>query len=230
MPSRRSRACSTRACRSSGSASGTSCWRSRSARKTYKLSRGHRGANQPVKDLETGKVEITSQNHGFAVDPKTLPANARVTHVSLFDGTNEGIAATDRPAFSRAVPPGGEPRPVGQPPPVPSLRRDDRGAQGRRVKRPRQGGHGMFDLSGRVALVTGGNGGIGLGFARGLAKAGATRDGGRAQRGEERGRGGGAGRARRAGADRSRWTSPTRRRSAPWSRPRPSASGGSTSW
>jgi carbamoyl-phosphate synthase small subunit len=79
--------------------------------KTYKLARGHRGANQPVKDLETGKVEITSQNHGFAVDPKTLPAHAKVTHVSLFDGTNEGIAATDRPAFSVQYHPEASPGP-----------------------------------------------------------------------------------------------------------------------
>jgi carbamoyl-phosphate synthase small subunit len=79
--------------------------------KTYKLSRGHRGANQPVKDLATGKVEITSQNHGFAVDPKTLPAHAKVTHVSLFDGTNEGIAATDRPAFSVQYHPEASPGP-----------------------------------------------------------------------------------------------------------------------
>ncbi|WP_198371241.1 glutamine-hydrolyzing carbamoyl-phosphate synthase small subunit [Roseomonas rosulenta] len=79
--------------------------------KTYKLARGHRGANQPVKDLATGKVEITSQNHGFAVDPKTLPANAKVTHVSLFDGTNEGIAATDRPAFSVQYHPEASPGP-----------------------------------------------------------------------------------------------------------------------
>ena len=80
--------------------------------KTYKLPRGHRGANQPVKDLATGKVEITSQNHGFAVDPKTLPANAKVTHVSLFDGTNEGIAATDRPAFSVQYHPEANPGPT----------------------------------------------------------------------------------------------------------------------
>jgi carbamoyl-phosphate synthase small subunit len=80
--------------------------------KTYKLDRGHRGANQPVKDLATGRVEITSQNHGFAVDPKTLPATARVTHVSLFDGTNEGIAATDRPAFSVQYHPEASPGPT----------------------------------------------------------------------------------------------------------------------
>jgi carbamoyl-phosphate synthase small subunit len=79
--------------------------------KTTKLPRGHRGANHPVKDLDTGKVEITSQNHGFAVLPETLPANARVTHVSLFDGTNEGIAATDRPAFSVQYHPEASPGP-----------------------------------------------------------------------------------------------------------------------
>lgn len=79
--------------------------------KTTKLPRGHRGANHPVKDLDTGKVEITSQNHGFAVMPETLPTNARVTHVSLFDGTNEGIAATDRPAFSVQYHPEASPGP-----------------------------------------------------------------------------------------------------------------------
>jgi carbamoyl-phosphate synthase small subunit len=78
---------------------------------TYKLDRGHRGANQPVKDLTTGKVEITSQNHGFAVDAKTLPANVQVTHVSLFDGSNEGLAATDRPAFSVQYHPEASPGP-----------------------------------------------------------------------------------------------------------------------
>ncbi|MGZ3157832.1 MAG: glutamine amidotransferase-related protein, partial [Burkholderiaceae bacterium] len=64
-----------------------------------KLDRGHRGANQPVKDLTTGRVEITSQNHGFAVDPATLPPTAKVTHVSLFDGSLQGFARTDKPAF-----------------------------------------------------------------------------------------------------------------------------------
>src|SRR6185503_6837644 len=64
--------------------------------KTYKLDRGHRGANQPVKDLATGKVEITAQNHGFAVDLDTLPASVTPTHVSLFDGSNEGLACSDR--------------------------------------------------------------------------------------------------------------------------------------
>ncbi|MDG3064041.1 glutamine-hydrolyzing carbamoyl-phosphate synthase small subunit [Thauera mechernichensis] len=71
-----------------------------SGAKTMKMSTGHHGANHPVKDLDTGKVLITSQNHGFAVDPSTMPANLRVTHVSLFDGTNQGIARTDVPAFS----------------------------------------------------------------------------------------------------------------------------------
>ncbi|WP_419896406.1 glutamine-hydrolyzing carbamoyl-phosphate synthase small subunit [Roseomonas sp. USHLN139] len=79
--------------------------------KTFKLERGHRGANQPVKDLTTGRVEITSQNHGFAVDEKSLPANVTVTHVSLFDGSNEGIAATDRPAFSVQYHPEASPGP-----------------------------------------------------------------------------------------------------------------------
>ena len=68
--------------------------------RTYKLDRGHRGANQPVKDMATGKVEITSQNHGFAVDPESLPAGVTATHLSLFDGTNEGLAIEGRPVFS----------------------------------------------------------------------------------------------------------------------------------
>ena len=68
--------------------------------KTVKMATGHHGANHPVQDLEGGRVMITSQNHGFAVDETTLPANVRVTHRSLFDGTNQGIARTDVPAFS----------------------------------------------------------------------------------------------------------------------------------
>ena len=67
---------------------------------TMKMAQGHHGANHPVKEHATGKVEIVSMNHGFAVDPKTLPANAEETHVSLFDGSNCGIRLTDRPAFS----------------------------------------------------------------------------------------------------------------------------------
>ena len=67
--------------------------------RTVKMKFGHHGANHPVKDLDDGRVLITSQNHGFAVDPATLPANARVTHTSLFDGSLQGFALTDRPAF-----------------------------------------------------------------------------------------------------------------------------------
>ena len=67
--------------------------------KTFKMQSSHHGANHPVKDLDTGRVSITSQNHGFAVDDKNLPANLRPTHVSLFDGTLQGLARTDKPAF-----------------------------------------------------------------------------------------------------------------------------------
>ena len=70
-----------------------------SGAKTFKMKFGHHGANHPVKDLDNGRVSITSQNHGFAVDAATLPANLRPTHVSLFDGTLQGLARTDRPAF-----------------------------------------------------------------------------------------------------------------------------------
>ena len=70
-----------------------------SGAKTVKMKFGHHGANHPVKDLDTGRVVITSQNHGFAVDPATLPPNLRATHVSLFDGSLQGFARTDRPAF-----------------------------------------------------------------------------------------------------------------------------------
>jgi carbamoyl-phosphate synthase small subunit len=71
-----------------------------SGAKTLKMGHGHHGANHPVQDLDSGRVMITSQNHGFAVDEATLPATLRVTHRSLFDGTNQGIARTDVPAFS----------------------------------------------------------------------------------------------------------------------------------
>jgi carbamoyl-phosphate synthase small subunit len=67
--------------------------------KTYKLKFGHRGANHPVKELETGKVEITSQNHGFAVDPDSLPKNVKVTHLNLYDGTVEGLRHETQPVF-----------------------------------------------------------------------------------------------------------------------------------
>ncbi len=70
-----------------------------SGARTMKMKFGHHGANHPVKDLETGHVLITSQNHGFAVDADSLPANLKVTHVSLFDGSIQGLARTDRPAF-----------------------------------------------------------------------------------------------------------------------------------
>ena len=67
--------------------------------RTYKMKFGHHGANHPVKDLDSGRVSITSQNHGFAVDPESLPSTLRATHVSLFDGTLQGLAHVDKPAF-----------------------------------------------------------------------------------------------------------------------------------
>ena len=70
-----------------------------SGAKTMKMKFGHHGANHPVKDLDTGRVLITSQNHGFAVDPASLPENMRTTHVSLFDGSLQGLSRTDKPAF-----------------------------------------------------------------------------------------------------------------------------------
>ncbi|MDA8253944.1 MAG: glutamine-hydrolyzing carbamoyl-phosphate synthase small subunit [Rhodospirillales bacterium] len=80
--------------------------------RTYKLVRGHRGANQPVKDLLTGRVEITSQNHGFAVDEASLPEGVRVTHRSLFDGSNEGLACPGKRAFSVQYHPEASPGPT----------------------------------------------------------------------------------------------------------------------
>jgi carbamoyl-phosphate synthase small subunit len=75
-----------------------------SGARTFKMKFGHHGANHPVKDLDSGRVSITSQNHGFAVDEKGLPANLRATHVSLFDGTLQGWPApTNRPSASRGT-------------------------------------------------------------------------------------------------------------------------------
>jgi carbamoyl-phosphate synthase small subunit len=79
--------------------------------KTQKMHQGHHGANHPVKDLTTGKVEITSMNHGFALDGKSLPANTVETHVSLFDGSNCGIALKDKPVFSVQYHPEASPGP-----------------------------------------------------------------------------------------------------------------------
>jgi carbamoyl-phosphate synthase small subunit len=79
--------------------------------KTLKMPQGHHGANHPVMDFTTGKVEIVSMNHGFALDPETLPKNARVTHISLFDQSNCGVELTDRPAFSVQYHPEASPGP-----------------------------------------------------------------------------------------------------------------------
>ena len=79
--------------------------------KTFKLKFGHRGANHPVKDLSSGKVEITSQNHGFAVDPDTLPSDVSVTHLNLYDGTVEGFRHTTKPIFSVQYHPEASPGP-----------------------------------------------------------------------------------------------------------------------
>ncbi|MBM3554643.1 MAG: carbamoyl phosphate synthase small subunit, partial [Alphaproteobacteria bacterium] len=79
--------------------------------KTEKMERGHRGANHPVKDLETGKVEITSQNHGFKVLAESLPADVVVTHVSLFDQSVEGLKVKGKPVFSVQYHPEASPGP-----------------------------------------------------------------------------------------------------------------------
>ena len=79
--------------------------------KSYKMRMGHRGGNQPVKDLETGRVEITSQNHGFVIDRKSLPTGVTATHLSLFDGTLEGLKVDDKPIFSVQYHPEASPGP-----------------------------------------------------------------------------------------------------------------------
>jgi carbamoyl-phosphate synthase small subunit len=79
--------------------------------RTYKLKFGHRGANHPVKQLDSGAIEITSQNHGFAVDPDSLPSHAQVTHLNLYDGTVEGLRAVDRPISSVQYHPEASPGP-----------------------------------------------------------------------------------------------------------------------
>jgi carbamoyl-phosphate synthase small subunit len=79
--------------------------------RTVKMNHGHHGANHPVKELSTGRVQITSMNHGFTVDSQTLPSNVLETHVSLFDGSNCGIAMADRPVFSVQYHPEASPGP-----------------------------------------------------------------------------------------------------------------------
>ena len=109
------------ACRSSASASATSFSASPSAARPSKMHQGHHGANHPVKDLTTGKVEITSMNHGFAVDTDSLPGSVVETHKSLFDGSNCGLMVDRQAGLFGAVPPRSQPRPARRPLPVHAL-------------------------------------------------------------------------------------------------------------
>ena len=89
----------------------TRCWRLALGGRTRKMHQGHHGANHPVKDHTTDKVEITSMNHGFAVDRDSLPGGVEETHVSLFDGTNCGLRLTGKPVFSVQYHPEASPGP-----------------------------------------------------------------------------------------------------------------------
>ena len=109
-----------------------------SGAKTFKMKFGHHGANHPVKDLDSGRVSITSQNHGFAVDEKTLPANLRATHVSLFDGTLQGLARTDKPAFCFQGHPEASPGPARHRLPVRPLHGPDGPSRREEVRMPKR--------------------------------------------------------------------------------------------
>ena len=98
--------------------------------RTRKMHQGHHGANHPVKDFTTGKVEITSMNHGFTVDRDTLPAGVEETHVSLFDGSNCGLQLKGKPVFSVQYHPEASPGPAGQPLPLRPLRCADAQGEG----------------------------------------------------------------------------------------------------
>ena len=107
------------ACPSSASAWATSCWRWRRAARTVKMRFGHRGVNQPVLETATGRMSVTTQNHGYMVDPASIPSDYIVTHTNLNDGSVEGIAHISRPVWGVQWHPEAAPRPRRQP-------RDDR--------------------------------------------------------------------------------------------------------
>ena len=120
---RRDRRPARPACRSSASASATSCSAGPLGAETVKLPFGHHGGNHPVRHLATGRVEITSQNHNFAVDADSLGGRAEVTHVNLNDGVCEGLRVLDAPAFSVQYHPEAGPGPHDSPLPVRGVRR-----------------------------------------------------------------------------------------------------------